>query len=343
MKKNISPLIAIILLSGTLNLTAAAPTTSNTAGLRRTISTSSLQTLEQEQDTIIAVTPQDPMRHELRLLTPEELKPKIFIEPHTAFGIGSDGNTTLHILAQKSCFDTFGNPQQNFIMADLGTCQAAQALISEHPEWVHALNGKRQTPLHLAASNCNDEPNMVEYLLAVGALPNATDGDGATPLFESTQQESPRIAETLLKAGANPALAKKRQSPLHNAATKIMPQTVAVLLRFNAPVNQPDEKLNTPLHAIASQDPSCFPDIIKIIDLLCGHGAKLNRQNCFGQTPLFLAVEQAIKQRKTEVVHALLKKGAKPSKAAADSQTPIQYAEDKQVYDIAELLRRYDV
>jgi ankyrin repeat protein len=62
------------------------------------------------------------------------------------------------------------------------------------------------TPLHLACFSGLDRLPAVQLLLAAGANPNVTSGNGTTPLFDAARHSAFDIADILLKAGARPSL-----------------------------------------------------------------------------------------------------------------------------------------
>jgi len=79
-----------------------------------------------------------------------------------------------------------------------------RSLITRQPSLLSARmsrNQRRRTPLHHAAAK--NRPSMVRLLLALGAVPNATDATGATPLTTAAQENAdPSIVSMLLEAGA---------------------------------------------------------------------------------------------------------------------------------------------
>lgn len=168
-------------------------------------------------------------------------------------------------------------------------------------------------PLHYAAKEGLEE--MVDLLLERGANPSAADYWGGTPLHSA---RSARIAEALLKAGANPNadchLRKYNDTfswyfigpPLHVAARCGDVEMLRKLIAYGANIDHRDFVTgHTALHFAAE---SGNAEAVKVLLKLGASPNRLDnepyRENWF--TPLHLAAQQGNKL----VVGALLKAGA---------------------------------
>ncbi|MBZ5551750.1 MAG: ankyrin repeat domain-containing protein [Acidobacteriia bacterium] len=97
----------------------------------------------------------------------------------------------------------------------------AMLLVAHGADW-HAKNRRGAQPLHYAADANHWEPSAqaetIEYLLSVGADPNALDKSGVAPLHRAVRTRSLPAVRALLDGGANPRAPNKSGStPLHLA------------------------------------------------------------------------------------------------------------------------------
>lgn len=112
--------------------------------------------------------------------------------------------------------------------------------------------------LHTAAHN--GHADMVSVLLQLGANPNSTDNQGATPLMRACRAGDgtstvSTILRSLLEAGAEPTLEDERGGlAIHFAAARCDTQVVEVLLsKAPSTLNHKDHGGKTPL-AVAAQE-----------------------------------------------------------------------------------------
>ena len=178
------------------------------------------------------------------------------------------GYDALH-LASK-----FGNPVKIQILLDHG-------LRLNTP----TKNG--ETPLHLAAESTNN----VEYLLKVGANPNAINQIGDTPLFKAAYAKTPSNAEFLVDAGAKiNHRNKKGWSPLHYAVRIGGSDVVRYLLSAGSDLEIRSIFGDTALHNLANR--SRFDEsFLLILELLINGGIDVNAKNLEGKTALHNFVE----------------------------------------------------
>ncbi|KAF1795133.1 Ankyrin repeat-containing domain [Phytophthora cactorum] len=107
------------------------------------------------------------------------------------------------------------------------------------------------TPLHLAV--ITEEMDVIKELLAAGAMLDAVDADGQTPLLQACLGGQLQIVRLLLNAGANPAHQNKQaHSPLHYLSAFCRDrQLLRDIIANGADVNAKSMKLNTPMHFAA--------------------------------------------------------------------------------------------
>ena len=113
------------------------------------------------------------------------------------------GDTALHMAAAA-----FRRPVAELLVAHGADCRAK--------------NRRGAEPLHYAADANHWDPTAqaetIEYLLSVGAGPNALDCSGVAPLHRAVRTRSLPAVRALLDGGANPRAANKAGStPLHLA------------------------------------------------------------------------------------------------------------------------------
>jgi ankyrin repeat protein len=99
--------------------------------------------------------------------------------------------------------------------------QVAKLLVA-HGADCRAKNRRGAEPLHYAADANRWDPTaqaeMIEYLMLIGANPNAVDGAGVAPLHRAVRTRSLPAVRALLDGGANPRQPNKVGStPLHLA------------------------------------------------------------------------------------------------------------------------------
>jgi ankyrin repeat protein len=157
-------------------------------------------------------------------------------------------------------------------------CPVAKLLIS-HAANSRAKNRRGAEPLHYAAdgasSNTQSQAEVIKYLVAVGADPNAVDKSRVTPLHRAVRRRSHAAVLGLLDAGAN--------------------------------LRQPNQSGSTPLHlavqttgASGSGSAEAREQQELIIRLLLERGAKLTDRDLKGKTVLQAANSIWIREILTE-------------------------------------------
>ena len=150
-----------------------------------------------------------------------------------------------------------------------------------------------RTPLHLAARR--HSLDIVEYLIAKGALVNATTPRTFnTPLYDAAAnkwREGTKIAEFLLVKGAKiDAKNHDDYTPLHFAAESGTRERVELFLRAGADLHSRTNGGLTPLHCAARGNNR------DAAELLVSKGADLNGKDNEGRTSLALALASDSKE-----------------------------------------------
>lgn len=144
---------------------------------------------------------------------------------------------------------------------------------------------------------------MTKLLLSRGSDPNATDGNGHSPLYDVAATYWYDVLETLIRAGAD--------------------------VNFRAPDG------STPLHQAAGRNPDAEA---RTIHTLIQHRAKLDARDNQGFTPLHTALERT----SSVAARTLLDLGADPTIRDHAGRTPVELiGEGGQQYPgIPEVVRR---
>ena len=107
------------------------------------------------------------------------------------------GDTALHMAAAA-----FRRPIAELLIAHGADCRAR--------------NRRGAEPLHYAADtnrwNPKAQAETIDYLLSIGADPNAVDNDGVTPLLRAVRTRSSPAVRALLNGGADPRQRNKSGS-----------------------------------------------------------------------------------------------------------------------------------
>ncbi|KAL3663012.1 hypothetical protein V7S43_011954 [Phytophthora oleae] len=139
------------------------------------------------------------------------------------------------------------------------------------------------TPLHLAV--ITEEVEVIKELLAAGAMLDAVDADGQTPLLQACLGGQLKLVRLLLNAGANPSHQNKQaHSPLHYLAAFCRDrQLLRDIIANGADVNAKSMKLNTPMHFAAMNGNEVATQV------LLEHGASASVINEDKRSVMYLA------------------------------------------------------
>jgi ankyrin repeat protein len=126
---------------------------------------------------------------------------------------------------------------------------------------VNAAQPDGMTALHWAAYE--DQPDMVQMLLAAGANAKAASRAGITPLELATENGNPAIVDRLLQAGADPNAAAAGQTALHVAAHTGNVAVAKLLVALGAAVDARERWFSeTPLMLAAAGN---HPTLVKYL------------------------------------------------------------------------------
>jgi ankyrin repeat protein len=139
------------------------------------------------------------------------------------------------------------------------------------------------TPLMKACWDGQQE--IVSFLIEAGANVNATDDDGETPIFSAIKRDRPEITELLIEKKANINIKDSRQfSPITIAAAAGSDKIIELLVKAGADLKSETYGLTPLMFAISAKK-------LDTVRLLIKLGAPINQVSSMsGQTALFSAI-----------------------------------------------------
>jgi ankyrin repeat protein/beta-lactamase regulating signal transducer with metallopeptidase domain len=175
------------------------------------------------------------------------------------------------------------------------------------------ISGQRTALIIAAISGQRDAVNL---LLDSKASIEAKSDSWGTALLAAACQGNSDVVRTLVDRGANVNVtsnSRGARTALECTAVRANPELLAFLLDKGANINPPAGSSNTPLMAALSAQPNERSKAAVL--LLIDRGADVNA-TAEGETPLSWAVSR----RFTDLVRALLAKGADPNKRSTDAR-----------------------
>jgi ankyrin repeat protein len=263
---------------------------------------------------------------------------QMLLEHHADVRAHDDSrNTSLHLAASKDHLEIARtllkyNAEVNswnengstplLIALSGGNIDISRLLLAHN---AHALvyDNKGNTPLHLAAI-CHLE--VARSLLECKADVNALDNEGLTPLQRASEGQREgylEIMRLLLDHGANVIVHdKRRNTPLHFAASEGHLEVAHMLLERKVNVNALDDSGSTPLHQASHNSWRGDPYIVQLVQLLLDNGADIHTHDNYGNIPLHFAASSG----HLEVARMLLEHKADVNALNKEGSTPLHQA-----------------
>ncbi|KAJ3113105.1 hypothetical protein HDU96_003780 [Phlyctochytrium bullatum] len=201
--------------------------------------------------------------------------------------------------------DLNAQPLRSFleVSAVTGFVGGLRLIPNNHP--ILHIQGEDDSRTILGRAIASRVPAAVEFLLEMGAPvnpPQRNSNPDTSPLHYAIDKRDPEVIRVLLKNGADLAVRRQGNSPLHRLI-KINNNAPAlrVLLEFGADTEALNGSRNSPLHLAASQE-SC-----QSIRILINAGANVNATDEWGRSALYWAS----KSKDEGVAKLLLSHGAR--------------------------------
>uniref|UniRef100_A0A667YB65 Poly [ADP-ribose] polymerase n=1 Tax=Myripristis murdjan TaxID=586833 RepID=A0A667YB65_9TELE len=219
----------------------------------------------------------------------------------------------------------------------------------------HASDGRKSTPLHLAAGY--NRVKTVQLLLQHGADVHAKDKGDLVPLHNACSYGHYEVTELLVKHGACVnAMDLWQFTPLHEAASKNRVEVCSLLLSYGAdptflnchnkssidlaPTSQLKERLAYEFRGHALLQAAREADVARVKKHLTLETISFKHPHTH-ETALHCASTSPYPKRK-QVCELLLRKGANVNEKTKDLLTPLHLASEKSHNDVIEVLVKHD-
>uniref|UniRef100_A0A8C2XL59 Poly [ADP-ribose] polymerase n=1 Tax=Cyclopterus lumpus TaxID=8103 RepID=A0A8C2XL59_CYCLU len=254
----------------------------------------------------------------------------------------------------KSALD-LGEPSGKAVLTgQSGNEEKLMALLTPLNVNCHASDGRKSTPLHLAAGY--NRVRIVQLLLQHGADVHAKDKGGLVPLHNACSYGHYEVTELLLKHGACVnAMDLWQFTPLHEAASKNRVEVCSLLLSHGAdptllnchskssvdmaPTPELKERLAYEFKGHSLLQAAREADMAKAKKTLAMEIINFKHPHTH-ETALHCAVASPHPKRK-QVTELLLRKGASVNEKNKDFMTPLHVAAERAHNDIMEVLQKH--
>uniref|UniRef100_A0A3P9DUZ6 Poly [ADP-ribose] polymerase n=1 Tax=Maylandia zebra TaxID=106582 RepID=A0A3P9DUZ6_9CICH len=241
------------------------------------------------------------------------------------------------------------------LTGESGNEQKLMALLTPLNVNCHASDGRKSTPLHLAAGY--NRVKTVQLLLQHGADVHAKDKGDLVPLHNACSYGHYEVIELLMKHGACVnAMDLWQFTPLHEAASKNRVEVCSLLLSYGAdptflncynkssidlaPTAQLKERLAYEFRGHSLLQAARDADMVQVKKHLSVETISFKHPHT-QETALHCASASRYPKRK-QVCEVLLRKGANVNEKTKDLQTPLHVASEKAHNDVIEVLVKHE-
>jgi ankyrin repeat protein len=199
-----------------------------------------------------------------------------------------------------------------------------------------AYNGSGQTALHIAA--LNNAVDAARLLIVRGANPllGMRDEPDHIPLEDAVSFNKPEMVDLLARHGGYvPGAAINGWSLLHRACEKGRARTVEALLNAGANCNETTENGSTPLLIAVVRG---HTDVVKVLLQFQAALETMNEHFVKTDAKKRTAFQLAVDRGQTELIEAMIERGADVNRKDAEQKTPLLSAIENGNLDLARLL-----
>ncbi|KAF2351357.1 Ankyrin repeat [Trinorchestia longiramus] len=202
--------------------------------------------------------------------------------------------TPLHEAASKSKFDVCIVLLQHFADPSIRNTDGKTPLDLADTYARSVLTGQYKKEEVLEAARAGQEERLLSLLTPLNVNCHASDGRKSTPLHLAAGYNRTLVVAALLQRGADVhAKDKGGLVPLHNACSYGHYEVTELLLKAGANVNAMDLWQFTPLHEAAAKAR------VEVCSLLLAHGADPTLLNCHSKSAIDLAPTRDLQDRLT--------------------------------------------
>jgi len=268
----------------------------------------------------------------------------------------TDGKTAIELADPSAKVVLMGEYKKDELLeaSRSGNEERMQALLTPMNVNSHASDGRKSTPLHLAAGY--NRTRIVEILLQHGADVHAKDKGGLVPLHNACSYGHYEVTEMLIKCGASVnAMDLWQFTPLHEAASKSRVEVCSLLLSHGAdptlvnchnksaldlsPTSDLREKLLYEYRGHSLLEAARQADVAKVKKFLCSETVNF-KDPYTGDSALHCISASPYPKRK-QVVDTLIRKGSTLNDKNKSFLTPLHIATDKANWDIMDILLKH--
>jgi len=207
-----------------------------------------------------------------------------------------------------------------------GDLNTVKLLLSADHDLIDSSNDDGMTVLHVAAYN--NQPNIVEYLIAEGADINPRSGSGSTPLHGAAYYGFIDIARILIENGCDPNLKNNGgYTPVLSALAGNQADMVELLITKGIDPNQRNNHSRTLLHQAVISGSS------EMVTTLIRNGANLDARTNSDESPLWWAIRLG----NNEIAKLLINEGSPIDSRMRDGTTLLHHATNCNNVELLEL------